>query len=681
MKKLLFLILLVSFSLSAQRSEKTCTILSKIYDLIEREHYSPKPIDDSLSIYVFDTFIDGLDPTHIIFTKSEYEKLKKNRLLLDNYIIDKNCIFMDDFVTAYAFALQRKKATIERLQQTVFDYTTNDSIRFSRESFPFDLDEADMDRVWKKRLRFEILEDIAKYSKNKDSLKLNFIDLEKKSRIKIFETNLCKVTSILEDKKGIETILQNSFLDIFCNYFDPHSNYFSMDAKSSFVSALSTSNLSLGLNMGMNENEEIIVSEIVPGGPAAQSEKFEKGDVIVKVNNKKGDEYWVSCASMETIGEMMFSDLNKEIIITIRKKNGSMIDVELIKQVMKANENSVYSFIAEKEGSRVGYIKIPNFYSDFDSNTELGCADDVAKEIIKLEKDKIEGLVIDLEDDGGGSMEEAIKLAGMFIDTGPISILQDNSRKQNIIKDVNHGAVYYGPMVLLINGNSASASEFFVAALQDYKRALVIGSTSLGKASMQTIMPIDDRNEDDFVKMTIQKFYRISGDSNQIKGIIPDVPLPVLFDSLIPREKNYKTALKYDSIATKARYKLYTYFNWDKIIKLSKERVRNDSRFTELTTINTEINKAYNKQTKSVRLTFDDVFEDVHDSDSLWKRIKDISERPSAAAVSNTSWQNERIGSDLFEKDINDFKMKDVRNNLYLEEAIGIIKDCRSFGR
>lgn len=675
MKKILLLLLLVSFSLSAQQAEKTCITVSKIYRLIQQEHYSPKPLDDSLSVYVFDTFIDGLDPNRNILTKADYEKLVKYRLLIDDYITDGSCDFIDDFTDTYKFALQRKKSTLEKLQQVPFDYTTKDTVKFSRESFPFDLKEADIEKVWNKRLRFEVLEDIAKYSKNKDSLQLHFAELEKKSRAKIFENNLCKASSMLEGKKGLENTLHNSFLDIFCNYFDPHSNYFSVDARSSFVSALSTSNLSLGLTMGLNENEEITIGEIIPGGPASQNGQFEKGDVIVKVDNKKGDEYWVSCTSLDAISEIIFSDLNIEIQLTIRKKNGKILDVDLVKQVMKANENSVYSYIAEKDGSRVGYIKIPNFYSDFDSNTEIGCADDVAKEIVKLQDDKIDGLVIDLEDNGGGSMQEAIKLAGMFIDSGAVSVLQDSRKRQEIVKDPKRGAVYYGPVVLLINGNSASASEFFSAALQDYKRAVVIGSTSLGKASMQTIVPIDDKNEDDFIKITIQKFYRITGDSNQIKGIIPDVPLPVLFDSLIPREKNYKTALKYDSIASKAKYRPYPVPEWDRMVQMSRDRTQNSSTFLELKKLNIGINKAYNRQRKPVRLTFDDVFIDAHEVDSLWKEVKEVSEKPTAAIITATSWQNEKMKSDKFEQDISAFKIKEVKTNPYLEEAIAIIKD------
>lgn len=668
------MVLFASASLFGQNGAKTCEILSKINTLLQQEHYQPKPIDDSLSVYVFDSFIDELDPNRNIFTKSEYVELCKHRLLLDDYLLDNNCDFIDDFVSTYQLAIERKKRVLEKIQKESLDYTTKDSVRFSKDNFPFDLTESDLDKIWKKRLRFDILEDISKLSKNLDSLKQHFVALEKASKAKIFDNNLCKVNSILTSKRGIPNMLQNDLFNIFCMYFDPHSNYFSLEARSNFMSALSTTNLSLGLHFGLNENEEIVVEDIVPGGPAAKTEKFEKDDTVVKVSNKKGEEHWVSCTSLDHIGEMIYSDSNKEIELTIRKKNGSVLDISLKKQIMKATENSVYSFIVQKE-AKVGYINIPNFYSDFDGDSVRGCADDVAKEIVKLQEDNIEGLVIDLQDNGGGSMEEAIKLAGMFIDIGPVSVLSDSKNKQTILKDLNRGSVYNGPIVLLINGNSASASEFFSAALQDYNRAFILGAPSLGKASMQTIMPIDIDNQENFVKISVQKFYRVSGDSNQIKGVVPDVELPVLFDSLIHREKNYKTALKYDMITTKARYQKYVTFNSEKVKELSKQRVSNDERFAELKRLNDEINFVYNSPKAPVRLTFVDVFNEIHQIDGLWKKVKDITSKLTETLVSNTTYESEKLKFDSFQQEINSFKIKDVKCNPYLAEAIALIKD------
>ncbi|MBP6758862.1 MAG: carboxy terminal-processing peptidase [Flavobacterium sp.] len=679
MKKISLLLLLTTYSLLGQNSAKTCEILSKINALVQSEHYHPKPVDDSLSVYVFDTFMDGLDGNRNLFTKTEYENLCKHRLLLDNYILKNDCSFMDDFVSQYQMALERKKKVLEKIQNEVLDYNTNDSVKFSKKSFPFDLVATDFERVWKKRVRYDILEDISKLSSNLDSITPHFAKLEKTSKAKIFETYLCKLNSILKSQKGLEYDLQNDFLNIFCAYFDPHTNYFSLDAKTSFMSSLSTSGLSLGLNVTLNEKEEIIISEIVPGGPADRTKKFEKDDLILKVSNKKGEEYLVSCAPLDKIGELIFSDSNEEIELTIQKKNGNILPVLLKKQVMKATANTVYSFIAEKE-TKMGYINIPNFYSDFEGYSAQGCALDVAKEIDKLNQDDIQGLIIDLQDNGGGSMEEAIKLAGLFIDYGPISVLVNNKGKHTILKDYDRGITYFGPIVILINGNSASASEFFAGAMQDYNRAIIVGSKSLGKASMQSIVPVDGKQQD-FVKLTLEKFYRITGDSNQIKGIIPDIALPVLYDSIVPRETSYKTALKYNKINTKIKFNPYKKDYYPSLIALSEARTKNNARFNEIILANQEINALYNNPKKPIRVAFKDVFKDVHEIDSLWKKVKKITTMKTNCNIINNSHDLKQLQQDPFLQEINTSKIKDLKNNPYIEEAVEILKDYKTLNK
>ncbi|SDH19890.1 carboxyl-terminal processing protease [Flavobacterium omnivorum] len=674
MKKISLSFLLTTFSLFGQNDAKTCEIVSKINTLLQREHYQPKPVDDSLSVFVFDSFMDALDSNRNLFTQIEYQKLRQHRLQLDNYILQNNCSFMNEFVSVYNLALIRKKKVLEKIQKEPFDYTTKDSVRFSKKNFPFDLVATDLEHIWKKRIKYDILEDISKLSTNLDSLTQNFATLEKTTKARLFDANLCQVNSILETKNRIDDDLQNTILNLFCTYFDPHSNYFSLAAKSSFMSGLSTSTLSLGLNVSFNEKEEIIIAKIVPGGPAAKTNKFDKEDVILKVSNTKGIEYTVSCSSIERIGELIFSDSQTEIELTIQKKNGAILKVFLQKQLMKANDNAVYSFIAEKE-AKIGYINIPSFYSNFEGNTVQGCADDVAKEIVKLQKDNIKGLVIDLQNNGGGSIEEAIKLAGMFIDIGPVSVLVDSKANQTILKDYNRGSVYMGPIVLLINGNSASASEFFAAAIQDYNRGIIIGSTSLGKATMQSILPLDEQNQQDFVKITIEKFYRITGESHQIKGIIPDISLPVLFDSVIPREISYKTSFKNDVIKTKARFNPLPKTHFSELIHLSNSRIKTATLFDEISIANDQINALYNNPKKPTRLVFKDVFNDVHQIDSLWKKVKKIVDSQRNFTISNTSYDLEKLKFDAFQQDINTFKIQNLKNSPYLEEAVAILND------
>jgi carboxyl-terminal processing protease len=676
MKIVLLFFLVIPALVFAQKSNNVCQTISKVSAIIEKNHFQPKPIDDSLSVFVFDNLMDDLDQGRTIFSKNEFETLSRHRLLLDDYIFQKQCDFIDELVDRYKIALKRKRKVLMKLQTVPFNYTSNDSIRFSRKKFDFDVEKNNFEVVWTKLIRYDILEDIAKMSANLDSLNKNFDAIEKVVKKKILESNLCKLNSILEDDAHIKNKIKNDFLNAFCTYFDPHSNYFSADDKLSFMSSLSTSNLSLGIEVGLNENEEIIIEEIVPGSPASKNPKIEIGDIITKVSNNNGREYWVSCSSLEIIGDLIFSDTNKEIELVLRKMNGTTQTVLLTKQVMKTTNNTVFSFVVEKE-IKVGYIKIPNFYSDFEYNTIKGCAEDVAKEIVKLKMDNIEGLVIDLQNNGGGSMAEAIKLVGMFINVGPVSVLVNQFHNQNILKDFNRGVVYDGPMIVLMNGYSASASEFFAAALQDYNRALIIGSTSLGKASMQTILPLEENNENDFLKLTVEKFYRVSGDSHQIKGIIPDIFIPTLFDSLIKRENSFASALPYDVIKTNVRFTALTKIFNETILISSKNRIENNVRFKSINSINQEVSYLHNNSRKPVRLRFLEVFAATHETDKLWESVKQISAAETECTIQNNSYDLQKFAYDEVKKEINAFKIKDIKSNPYVEEAVNIINDYK----
>ncbi|WP_432670872.1 carboxy terminal-processing peptidase [Flavobacterium sp. SM2513] len=676
MKNLAFAFLVLPSLLFAQKSENVCQTISKVSAVIEKNHFQPKPIDDSLSVFVFENLMDELDSGRNIFSKTDFENLSKHRLLLDNYISEKQCGFIDEFIFTYRNALQRKRTVLTKLQLATFDYNTKDSVRFTRQKIAFDVESNAFEKVWTKLIRYDILEDISKLSTNSDSLYKNFNTLEKIAKKKILDSNLCKVNALLENDFQVKEKVKTDFLNAFCTYFDPHSNYFSAESKSNFMSGLSVSNLSLGIEVSLNENEEIVIQEIVPGGPASKNPKIEIDDIITKVSTNNGTEYEVSCSSLETIGDLIFSDTNTEIGLTLRKINGTTLTVLLKKKVMKSTNNAVYSFVVEKD-IKVGYIKIPNFYSDFEHNTVKGCADDVAKEIIKLKKDNIEGLVIDLQNNGGGSMAEAIKLAGMFINIGPVSVLVNQFHNQNILKDFNRGVVYDGPMIILMNGNSASASEFFAAALQDYNRALIVGSTSLGKASMQAILPLEENNTKDFLKLTIEKFYRISGDSHQIKGIIPDVFMPILFDSLIKRENSFASALPYDVIKTNTRFTALSKIFDEQVLTSSKNRIENNTRFKSIKNINQEINAVYNSQRKPIRLRFPEVFEATHETDKLWENVKILTTEETECTIKNNSYDLQKLAYDEFKKEINAFKIKDVKSNPYIEEAVNIINDYK----
>lgn len=660
--------------LFSQNSDNTCEILNKINATIQAEHLRPKPVDDSLSVFVFDNLINELDPSRNIFFKSEYDEMAaKYRLNLDDLILENDCSFLTDITSKYIAGLERTKSILEKIQAAPFDYSKKDTIRFYKKSFPFYLKKEDLEKVWRKKIRYQILDDMAETSDNLDSIKANFKSIEAKSRKLILSNEICRINTLLETKTNQNENLYN----FFCTYFDPHTAYFSDDSKSSFVASLSKEHLSLGMTVNLNEKNEIIVQELDPNGPAYQTGQIKKGDQIVSVSNQK-ETLQVSCASLESISTMILSEANKSLTITLKRNSGKSFEVYIEKQVMKDEENSVFSFIIGKD-SKIGYIKIPSFYADLDGNSRKGCADDVAREIIKLERDNIKGLVIDLIDNGGGSMEEAIKLAGMFVDYGPLSIVIDHTKEKSIINDPFKGVIYKGPIVILVNSNTASASEFFSSIMQDYNRALLVGSSTLGKATMQTILSLDETKNTDFLKITINKFYRVTGKSHQYIGVTPDVVLPEFYEDVYQKESDFPTAIKNDSITSTLKYRPYVKRALiDKLAKNSKARLADNFYFNDIKKINLKIDQLVNTPKAEVPMTIDAVFNQKKIVNSLWKEINTFNDENNPLDVYNSTVNQYLLSAYPNDKTINQYQMDHLKINPYLNEAVNIINDFNS---
>lgn len=671
MRKFWPLFLLFTTVLFSQNSAETCEILNKINSVIQTEHLRPKPVDDSLSVFVFDNLMNELDPSRNIFFKSEYDEMaSKYRFKLDDLILQNDCSFLTDITAKYINGLIRTKQVLEKIQSTAFDYTKKDTIRFYKKSFPFYLKKEDLEKVWRKKLRYQILDDIAEVSNNLDSIKANYNSIEARSRKLIISNEICRISTLLETKTKQDENLYN----FFCTYFDPHTAYFSNDSKSSFVASLSKEHLSLGMTVNLNEKNEIIVHEIDPNGPAYQTGQIKKGDQIISVSNQK-ETLQVSCASLESISSMILSEANKSLTLTLKRNSGKSFDVFIEKQVMKDEENSVFSFIIGKE-SKIGYIKIPSFYADLDGNSRKGCADDVAREVIKLERDNIKGLVIDLIDNGGGSMEEAIKLAGMFVDYGPISVVIDHAKEKSVINDPYKGLIYRGPIVVLVNSNTASASEFFSSIMQDYNRALLLGSSTLGKATMQTILSLDENKDTDFLKITINKFYRVTGKSHQYIGVTPDVVLPEFYEDVYQKESDFPTAIKNDSIEPFLKYRTYVKRSLiDKLAKNSTLRLADNYYFNDIKKINQKIDQLVNTPKAEIPMTLEAVFKQKKIVNSLWTEINTFNDENNPLDVYNSSVNQFLLGAYPNDKTINQYQMDNLKTNPYLNEAVNIIND------
>lgn len=670
MKKRYFILVALPFFSFAQSGKETCATLISINTLIQEQHYRPKAVDDSLSVYVFDTFLKALDEDNRLFLEPEINQLKKHRYQIDEYLDESNCAFLDEFYTAYNKAVTRYEALIETIKKEPFAFSSTEKIQFSKKAFPYPKDENELKHLYVKSALFNILKEVSEISKNKDSLAANFDQLAHASKIKTLDSYSCKSSAYRLTRKEFNA----KFFSAFCSYFDPHTEYFSESEKSSFLSSVSADNLTFGMYVSMSDKDEIMVDEVIPGSSAYFTRKIDVGDQILKIHSNNED-YETLCSSMKKIDEIISSGNYKTADFTFRKKSGEIYTVSLVKKVMKDYENNVYSYVIEKDNVKTGYIKVPSFYGQFE-NGKTNVSDDLAKEIYKLNEDKVSGLIIDLENNGGGSMDEAVKMAGLFIDMGPLAILDNSKQKKETLKDPTRGTIYSGPIVVLINGFSASASEFFSNAMQDYNRAIIVGNKSYGKASMQRIFPLTEgRNPSEFIKITLEKFYRITGKSNQTIGITPDIEIPMLFDRQMPRENANETALKSDEISPAIRYTVLENELKATAIANSKSRIGKDATLLAIVNLNTKIDALYDATFPPILLQFSAVFEEVNRVNKLWADIKSVSETELPLKVERNKIDIEYQQFDDYLKSSNIEKIKAIKTNTHINEAVNIIND------
>lgn len=663
---------LLPFFAFPQSEKETCETLTKINSLIQDLHYRPKAVDDSLSVYVFDAFLKSLDEDNRIFIAPEIKQLRKHEYLIDDYLKENNCAFINDFYVTYNKAVARYDRVIESIRKEPFAFASEEKIQFSKEAFPYAESESELKNLYKKSALFNILKEVSEISKNKDSLLLHFDKLAQASKTKTFDSYACKTAQYNLSRKEFSAKLYSAF----CSYFDPHTEYFSDSERSSFLSNVSADNLTFGMYVSMNDKDEIIVDEIIPGSSAYFTQKIDAGDQIMKIHSN-GVDYEIICSSMKKIEEIISSDNYKKADFTLRKKSGEVYTVSLVKKIMKDYANNVYSYVIEKDNVKAGYIRVPSFYGQFE-NGKTNVSEDLAKEIYKLQESKIDGLIIDLENNGGGSMDEAVKMAGLFIDMGPLAILDDSKKKREAIKDPNRGTIYSGPIVVLINGFSASASEFFANAMQDYNRAIIVGNQSFGKASMQQIFPLTrEKNPTEFIKITLEKFYRITGKSNQTIGITPDVEIPLLFDKQMPRENTSETALKSDEIPPAPRYNVLQNDLKEIAIANSRNRIQANQNLQSVVDLNTKIDVLYDNALPPILLKFTEVFDEVNKVNQLWADIKTVSETELPLKVESNKIDTEYQQFDEYLKSSNAEKIKAIKTNNHIFEATNIINDLK----
>ncbi len=660
----------------AQPSNIFCEQLQALNSLTQREHFAPKSVNDSLSSHVLDLFISQIDSDNRLFLQKDILEFSKDKYQLDNYILENNCAFIDKYTSRLNTRIEDTKHIISSLADVDFDYSGKDSLKFKgREKFPNFEDISEVRKYWNKRIRYDIVYSIIETDSVYDSIVKRFEQQEQEFKLKIIERELCKLEEFQNKKGSLEKFVQESFLNAYLLYQDPNSLYFNSSEKNVYENQLSNNQLSFGIITTKNEDGDIVIAHIVPGSAAFKNGIIEENDVLTAlISEEKTLEAY--CVSNEDILAFTNDDKVDTLTFNIKKPGGITKNVTLTKEETKTEENTITGYVLNT-GKKVGYINISSFYTDFESPNGLGVANDVAKELYKLQKEHIKGLIIDLRFNGGGSMKEAADLSGMFINRGPLSILKYNNGDTYTIKDMNRGSLFTKPMVVLINNFSASASEFFSAAMQDYNRAIIVGSTTHGKASAQVILPLDTDKELGFTKITVEKFYRITGKSHQSQGVIPDIILPNMYTNFETEEKFNDFALKNDRIPETISFKKFDSIDFSKLQSKSDLRVKNSEGFNAVKAINNLIIDNYFNRYTEYELTLAKVYEEIKNYKAKWVQLDDIMKKETNKLnASNTASTESVLNYNTEKKVINDELLKNINSDIYIQEANAILMDA-----
>ncbi len=570
----IFILLFYADAIFSQPANSAATDAFIITRMVDKFHVQPRTLNDSLSADFFNQFLEQLDEDHIYFNKEDVNQFSAYKLQLDDEIKQKKNDFLKLVISVYSKRLQQADTMIDNIAQKHFNYLLPEKFTVAEDSsYPADI--ASMHNKLYKKMKLDVLHDLLELNDNisqKNTARLKQIldsaqTVFQKKTQSVYKRNIARIT---QAPGGVEQFVANEYCKALAVCFDPHTEFFPLTEEENFESELGNQRFRFGFAIKEDDAGGVLINGLEPGSPAFKCGVLNKGDKFQTLQWEGQSAIDVSDADAREVSEIFSQSNHDKITITVKKADGTLRTVTLIKEETDADDdNKVKSFLL-KGIKTIGYISLPAFYNNWeDENTgDNGCANDVAKEILKLKKENISGLILDLRYNGGGSIDEAVELTGIFIDAGPVQQIKTRSEEKIItLKDVNRGTIYDGPLLVLVNGYSASASEIVAGALQDYHRALIVGSPTYGKATGQIVLPLDttvdlekyngQQQAANYLKITTDKLYRINGTTAQFTGIKPDIILPDFLEADPQRESDDPHALKPTTIDANKYYMPY----------------------------------------------------------------------------------------------------------------------------
>ncbi|WP_456437049.1 carboxy terminal-processing peptidase [Psychroserpens sp.] len=707
--KLLLLVLLLAFascSFTSKKFEdpnKDKLIIQLVTYLLDQTHFNPQDVNDDFSKEMFDEYLEQLDPLKRYFYASDIEEFEQYKTDLDDQIKAYDLTFFNLTYERYVQRLTESKGIYKEVLQNSFDFSIDEDFSTKYEDLTYVNSKKELKERWRHQLKFSTIanyddliaqqEREIKNASESDSdnnkeiensekvvpVKKSLAELEGEAR----ETTLKSLNELyeyMEDRQRKD--LLSVYVNAFVREYDPHTAYYEPEDKERFDTHISGKFEGIGARL-QKKMDVITIMEVIAGGPAWRQKELEVGDQILKVKQEDEEEP-LNVVGMRTSDAVKFIKGPKgtDVTLTVKKVDGSIQDIIITRDVVEMGEAYAKSSTVIKDGKKYGIIDLPGFYVDFNDVNNRNAASDVKIEIERLKAEGMEGLVLDLRNNGGGSLQTVVDMAGFFIKEGPVVQVKTSGEPKEVLMDRDRSIVWDGPLVILVNEFSASASEIMAAAMQDYKRAIIIGSDqTFGKGTVQTVVDLNRmvRNNSSgdvgALKMTIQKFYRINGGSNQLEGVKSDVIIPNRYSYIDIGEKNEENPLPWSQIEP-AEYDVWdSYFDYDNTIAKSKERMANNEQLKLIDQNAQWVKKIRDRELFSLNYTDYKASLDVSEKEA--KRFEELSKYQTNLTFDSLSQELKLMEQDSVLKEKRERWHTSLSKDVYIEEALNVLNDLK----
>jgi len=679
---------------SFDNDDKDKFLLELISYVLEKGHYEPKEVNDSFSSNVFDDFIEVIDPTKRYFLQSDIDEFEKYRFMIDDEIRNTDITFFNVVYQRLMVRMQEAKEIYGDVLAEPFDYTIDETIEIDYDKQEFATSKKELKERWRKQLKYNTLNVFDNKIENQIADSEADLDVDAAYAFNEIPGSIDKVTTEEEAREVTKNTLDEFFdfvddlerKDWFVQYlntiveeFDPHTFYFAPEEKEKFDIGMSGKFEGIGARL-QKKPEGAKIVEIISGGPVWRDQSLEVGDQILKVGQEGEEPINIVGMRLEDAIKLIKGPEGTVVDLTVRKVDGTIETVSITRDVVELEESYAKSATIDAGENKYGLINLPKFYIDFEDYAERNAATDVAKELERLKEAGAEGIILDLRDNGGGSLKTVVDMAGLFIKDGPIVQVRSSGQRKEVHEDKDERIQWDGPLVILVNELSASASEILAAAMQDYKRAVIIGSKqTFGKGTVQNIFPLDDivrgneHGDLGAIKLTTQKFYRINGGSTQLEGVKSDIVVPDRYSYIDLGERDQQNPLGWDKI-TAADYKVWDgYIDFEDAVKKSKERMAKNEQIKLI-----EENAKWLKEQQDenvISLNYDKYVSKEEEAKKRSEKFKSLRDYDSKLSFSSLNYEKELFTQDSVLREKRDRWHKDLARDIYVEEAVNVLKD------